>query len=455
MRQITRGIVRASVAALLGAAMAAPALAQNAPAQSGPILREGSGERRAALDAMEFQPFDRTLLAGLTDWVGNPIAAADLDGKPLLILTWASWHRGSTASARAAKIAYDAFADKGLIVVGVHSDEGYDTAATTAERFRLGYPVARDVGSKFRAALKADMDPNFYVVDRAGNLRFADAERASIREAARIVTEETREQAEAAKTASINAANQPAVRTIDVVSEGDVAQIPEWTIPPQPPIAYEDASWPARWREFEELAGTEFNRRGSRQLPVVDFNSQLITWPGPKPPMTGRVRVVYFWAHNLPASYDKVQTYMDELQRRHGRDVVVIGASIPAIRLSSRERDNPDAESEALEQFATTLINTLSRSNFKHAIALDREWELFTTSMGKNADFGGQMGAEVAGAAYFPIAVIYSTDNMVRWMGSPLNDRFAAALNKIIEVDPAVKIRRERDEQYLARQGGR
>lgn len=450
MRQITRGILVATLATFVGSPIAATALAQGA-GQGNQILREGSGERRQALDAMEFQPFDRTILAGLTDWVGNPVSAADIDGKPLLILTWASWHSGSTASARAAKLIHDTYAGNGLIVIGVHSDDGYDTAATTAERFRLGFPIARDAGSKFRQAIKADMDPNFYVVDRAGNLRFADVERASVRDAARIVTEETREQAERAKSATLDKANQPVTRTIEVVAEGDVAKIPEWSIPVQPPIAYEDAGWPARWREYEELAGAEFTRRGSRQLPVVDFNSQLITWTGEKPPMDGRIRVVYFWAHNRPVSYERVQTYMDELQRRYGRDIVVIGASVPAIRLTSNDRNNPEAEAQAMERFATTLLTTLSRANLKHAILFDREWELLTTTLGKASAWGTQMGEEVATAEYFPLVVIYSTDNMVRWMGNPLNDRFAVALNRAIDADPAVRVRRERDEQYLAR----
>lgn len=451
MRQFSQGILCATLVALLGAPMAAPALAQG-----GTILREGSGERRKALDAMEFQPFDRTLLEGLKDWVGNPVTAADLDGKPLLILTWASWHSGSMASARAAKTVHDAYSGEGLIVIGVHSDDGYETAEATAERFRLGYPIARDAGSKFREAIRADMDPNFYVVDRAGNLRFADIERVSVREAARVVAQETREQAEAAKAAALNASNQPVTRTIEIVAEGDVAQIPEWTIPPQTPIAYEDADWPARWREYEQLAGVEYNRSGSRQLPVVDFNSQLINWPTPKPPMAGRIRVVYFWAHNVPASYERVQTYMDELQRRYGRDIVVIGASVPAIRISSDERrNNPDAESQAMERFASTLVLSLQRSSFNHAIAFDREWELLTTTLGKSAAWGTQMGQEVANAQYFPLVVIYSTDNTVRWLGNPLNDRFIAALNKAIDADPAVKVRRQRDEQFLARQGKR
>ncbi|CAK9069779.1 Uncharacterized tRNA/rRNA methyltransferase MT0904, partial [Durusdinium trenchii] len=104
-----RGILTATIVALAASA---------GLAQSDQIIREGSGERRAALDAMELSAFDKSLLGGLTDWIGEPVTADDLDGKPVLILTWASWHSGSTASARAAELVAKRYADQGLVVIG-------------------------------------------------------------------------------------------------------------------------------------------------------------------------------------------------------------------------------------------------------------------------------------------------------------------------------------------------
>ncbi|GIW73649.1 MAG: hypothetical protein KatS3mg103_0171 [Phycisphaerales bacterium] len=437
-----RGILSATILALAACSVLA---------QDEAIVREGSGDHRAAMDAMELTAFDRSLLDGLTDWIGQPVTAQDIDGKPVLILTWASWHPGSTASARAAQLMSRTFADKGLVVLGVHADEGYDSAQPTAERLRLDFPIARDAGSKFRKALQADMDPNFYVVDRAGQIRFADVVRNSIRDAVKIVVDETPEQAAAAAQRRAGDKSQPQ-RIIQNVAQADLASIPEWGIPPQDPILYEDAKWPTRWREYEEWVGAEFGRRGDGDgLPIVDFNTELVTWLTPKPELNGRVRVVYFWAHNIADSYARVQPFMDQLQRRYGRDVAVIGAAVPIVTVEGYDQSELERQ---IEEFGRTLVESTERSSYRHAIAFDREWELLAASLGKQ-NYGDQMGRELARNFRWPVAIIYSSDNTVRWVGNPLDDRFKVALNRVIEQDPAVKLRRLRDEAYLARIRGR
>jgi len=420
-------------------------------AQNDQIVREGSGDHRAALDAMELNAFDRTLLDGLAEWTGSPVTANDLDGKPMLILTWASWHSGSTASARAAEAMANAFADQGLIVLGVHSDEGYDTAAQSAQRLRLSFPIARDVDKKFRTGLRADMDPNFYVVDRAGQLRFADITRSSVREALQIVTSESREQAAGAQARRAGS-NEPTSRVIAGLAEHDVANIPEWDIPPQDAVLYQDADWPGRWESFEDWADTEFDNRGQTELPIIDFNTSLVTWLSKKPNLGGRVRVVYFWSPTVSGSYERVQPLMDEVQRHHGRDVAVIGAAVPIISINRNEaRRDPSKLDEALERFASSLTTVMARTQLKHSVVYDRQYELMTSSLGKEVrtnDAVLEMGRDFK----YPIVVLYSSDNSVRWIGNPLDDRFKLALNRMVDTDPAVRLRRQRDESYLARQ---
>ncbi|MEQ8317458.1 MAG: TlpA disulfide reductase family protein [Phycisphaerales bacterium] len=441
-----RGILTATIVALAASA---------GLAQSDQIIREGSGERREALNAIELSAFDRSLLGGLTDWIGEPVTAGDLDGKPVLILTWASWHSGSTASARAAELVAKRYADQGIVVIGVHSDDGYDTAAQTAERLRLSFPIARDAGSKFREAIKADMDPNFYVVDRAGQLRFADIERGSVRDAVAMVARETTEMASNASTRRAGPAT-PKTRVIGSVAQHDAANIPNWTIPPQDALLYQDANWPARWRAAEEAQNADFESRGQTQLPIVDFNSDLVTWVTPKPSLDGRIRVVYYWAHTVPSSYERVQPLMDELQRRHGRDIAVIGMSIPFVRVDPDElrRDSTKLD-EAIEQYGQTLASITNRTQVKHTIAFDKDIDMLLSSLGKDAFGRSDRIMRTVERLNFPFVVLYSTDNSVRWMGHPLDDRFELALNRLVEVDPAVQLRRERDEAYLARQGRR
>ncbi|MEQ8843801.1 MAG: TlpA disulfide reductase family protein [Phycisphaerales bacterium] len=426
-----------------------------AQAQSEGVVREGSGARRAALDAMELTRFDRSLLGGLTDWVGEPVTADDLDGKPVLVLTWASWHPGSTASARAAQLMSRSYGDQGLIILGVHAEEGFDTAASTAERLRLDFPIARDAGSAFREAIKADMDPNFYVIDRAGQVRFADVDRGSIRQAVKTVVEESREQAEtaASRRGSNEQGNQG--RVILDVTRGDVADIPEWDIPQQDALLYQEASWPARWLEAEREFDADFRRSGNNELPIVNFNSDLVTWLSPKPNMGGRIRVAYFWSHTLPGSYQRVQPMMDDLQRTYGRDVAVMGVAVPVIRVDQEQASrNPAVVEDALESFAQNLSRVVTDTQLRHTIVFDREWELHSSTLGKEAR-GGRQSLQFAQQFKYPMVAIYSTDNTVRWIGTPLNDQFRLALNRIIETDPAVQIRRARDAAYLTRTGQR
>ena len=445
--------MKRSTLAMIGATAMVALTAGSVLAQGDQIIREGSGERRAALDEMELTRFDRSLLDGLTDWVGEPVTANDLDGKPVLILTWASWHPGSTASARAAQLMARSYADKGLVVIGVHSDDGYDTAASTAERLRLNFPIARDAGSKFRQAIKADMDPNFYVVDRAGQLRFADVERGSVRQAVKLVVEESRERAEGAGGRRAEA-NQPQGRVILDVAKGDVADIPEWDIPAQDATLYQDANWPPRWREAERDFGADFGRSGDDELPVVDFGSSQVTWLTAKPKLDGRVRVMYFWSPNIPGSHERVQPLMDDLQRRYGRDIAVIGAAVPIVSVDQDEaRRNRSVVDQAIERFATNLQAVVTRTRLEHAIAFDREFEFFGSSLGKEVRSNDIL--RMRRQFKYPMVIIYSSDNSVRWLGTPLRDQFNVALNRIIEEDPAVRVRRMRDAAYLSRQGDR
>lgn len=57
------------------------------------VIREGSGPQRAALDKMELQPFPSDAWSKLSNWTnGDAITPARIDGKPVLIFTWAAWH---------------------------------------------------------------------------------------------------------------------------------------------------------------------------------------------------------------------------------------------------------------------------------------------------------------------------------------------------------------------------
>ncbi|HEX6812801.1 MAG TPA: redoxin domain-containing protein [Planctomycetota bacterium] len=73
--------------------------------------------------------------------------------------------------------------DQGLVVVGVHTtNRGDDMAAFVAEK-GITYPVAIDVDDKTKTAFAVDSFPDYYLIDRAGNLRVADLANKAVDEA--------------------------------------------------------------------------------------------------------------------------------------------------------------------------------------------------------------------------------------------------------------------------------
>jgi peroxiredoxin len=70
--------------------------------------------------------------------------------------------------------------DQGLVVIGVHTtDKGDDMAAFVADQ-KITYPVAIDVDNKTTSTFAVDSFPDYYLIDRAGNLRVADLQNAYV-----------------------------------------------------------------------------------------------------------------------------------------------------------------------------------------------------------------------------------------------------------------------------------
>ena len=70
--------------------------------------------------------------------------------------------------------------DQGLVVIGVHTtNKGEDMAAFVADQ-KVTYPVAVDVENKTTSTFAVDSYPDYYLIDRAGNLRVADLKNAHV-----------------------------------------------------------------------------------------------------------------------------------------------------------------------------------------------------------------------------------------------------------------------------------
>lgn len=70
--------------------------------------------------------------------------------------------------------------DQGLVVLGVHTtNKGNEVAAFVADQ-KITYPVAIDVDDQTTSTFAVDSYPDYYLIDRAGNLRVADLQNAHV-----------------------------------------------------------------------------------------------------------------------------------------------------------------------------------------------------------------------------------------------------------------------------------
>jgi len=72
------------------------------------------------------------------------------------------------------------YKDKGLVLIGVHTKNAGDRMAAYVKEQGIKYPVALDADGKTVKAFAVDCFPDYYMIDRAGKLRFADLKNAEV-----------------------------------------------------------------------------------------------------------------------------------------------------------------------------------------------------------------------------------------------------------------------------------
>lgn len=434
---------------ILGAlVISASCLVAVPPGALADVMRESTGARRESLDKMELQAFP-AVWDGLAAWSGgDPLKAAELSGKPALIVNWASWNAGSVRGLAMAQKVADKYSAKGLIVVGIHHANGWETAADAAKAKGITFRLAHDKDGAYRKALSIDHEPEYYVIDRAGHLRYAAVSAGSVDEAVEEVVTETA--AQAGDVPKIKADREAAAtaqgkRTTAIRTDFELQSLPP--VPPGylPPgeNAYKDVKWPSMEKELGKTWGL-LDNDGKALEPKSAF--QPIVWYPKRPETTGRVQVIYFWHPDLNITYSGVMNSMDQLQEQHQRDIAITGALI-GLKVLKGENNNgsQNTDEETFEKLKKKYDNFVSNRKYSHALGVDIA---MTCLAGLNAQNGGQK---------FPVpgAMIVSSDGTIRWMGwtydnlGRMTADFRAALDKAIENDPGVRARRAADRAYI------
>ncbi len=430
--------------------LAATALiAHAAVGQTDEIGRESVGARLTQMSAMELTPFDASLWSALSDWHGTALDAENTAGQVVLIATWASWNPTSQRVLPTLQRLYEQHKDDGLIVVGVHHPKGYDNAEAVAKSRGLTFPIALDAEGKVREALNVDQDPDLYFIDRSGQIRFADVRTDSAMKAAQVLLAESRDDA-AETQARLDAAaaeREREFRTIRTV-ESDIAL----NAMPEVPFAQpSDAAYAAvKWPKVPESANQ--GSRFGEEVSSVKVSLPEDGWVGGKPEVKGRVIVMYHWHPDLRESHTPFMHEIDELAQQRGRDVAVVGAlSIfeqNNVSGRSRQQEEEWKDPERLGKLIREYHDALRLHHSLMPDFNDTAWENSNVQRGSSGD------------KYVPFAAIYSSDGTLRWWGyvGPMyrhsrelagHDAFLAALDKMIDVDPGVKARREAEQKYL------
>jgi thiol-disulfide isomerase/thioredoxin len=158
-----------------------------AGASAGPTgtLAENKSTMHKMMPAMDMAPdkvqpsVERELssLSSATEWLNSqPLTAAGLRGKVVLIDVWTYTCINWLRTAPYIRAWADKYRDRGLVVIGVHAPEfpfekNVDNVRQAAKRIEVGYPIAIDNDFAIWRAFRNQYWPALYFVDAQGRTR--------------------------------------------------------------------------------------------------------------------------------------------------------------------------------------------------------------------------------------------------------------------------------------------
>jgi thiol-disulfide isomerase/thioredoxin len=382
------------------------------------IVREGAGSRREQLNAAELKPVDASLFRGLTDWAGGKsVSLGDTSGKVVLVMTWSSWYPPANRMLPTAQRLATEYAGKGLIVVVAHPSQEWEEAKKAFGDAPANMFLAKDDGS-LRSTLLVDQDPDFYLIDRAGQMRFADIDNRSVERAVEIAIKETAEQAASIPGSLASKAAQAEDerwRTRGLSREYVQAlrglEDLEFTMPEA--AAYTAVKWP----ETKDDSG---GYNSTTSLATLPATLDGWTWVTTRPSIQGKVVVLDFF-RTWCGPCKRAIPGLEALQGQYKNELAIIAVSGPD--------GGSGGETEA------KLRAFVGGKTPGYAYAWDGTNGLMN-QMNVNA---------------FPTVLVLSSDGTIRYRGNPLSPDFRKAVEGVIAVDPGVKARRAARAEHLKR----
>jgi thiol-disulfide isomerase/thioredoxin len=178
------------VATALALAMAGLVACGDGPSSGGPaapVVEGTGGERSSGGREVELEGLvGRRVLVdplvgkkapelSLSGWMNSePLALPDLRGSVVLLDFFGAWCPPCRALTPYLVELHRKYADRGLRIVGVHTQRGMENGPAYVEEAGIPYPVGIDSEGKTVEAYRVDGFPDLYLVDREGILRYAD-----------------------------------------------------------------------------------------------------------------------------------------------------------------------------------------------------------------------------------------------------------------------------------------
>ena len=285
---------------LTAAVLAACLLSQTAAlAQDrGPAnWRDPRPELRQTWDSLEGKPAPP--LTPLGEWINSDARSwRDLEGKVVVLDYRATWCGPCIRAIPQLVQLHEEHHDDGLVILGVHSSRGWQNMANFVEQRSLPYAFAADPESRLGRELGIRFIPTYFVIDRAGRMRVAGADRRHLEGIVRTLLKE-----------------------------------------PSP----QRSAWPAPVEK--ELYAKDLRGQKAPEFTVAE-------WLGPRPYTEGKVVLVDFWATWCKPCREAIP-HMNRLHEKFGDDLAVIGISDePAATVRAFMDDNEMAYPQAIDEQA-------------------------------------------------------------------------------------------------------
>ncbi|MEQ8770778.1 MAG: TlpA disulfide reductase family protein [Phycisphaerales bacterium] len=369
-------------------------------AAAAPIPREGDGPRRAALNELETSAVPRDAFDSIDAWVGiDDLSVRDLRNEVTVIVTTDVAEPDSIRYTR--EIADMLERRPGVQALAIHPAEGWQRFSLLHDAGTVKIPGARDADGSLRAYLMADENADLFVIDKAGQVRYADIDPIALERAVIELLEETREHAmgEADRRAEMIANGEDPYGPTRA-AKADLPDADDMTAGMIAKSVYAKADWPAHNSDFgaNDLQGDKLPSMGH-----VSWISESERWQD----IDNKVIVLDFWATWCGPCIAAMPT-LQALQKSYPHDLRVIGVG-------------GQSEDEK------TVRDWLKRKGEHYANVYDGSRRLIRPFAPKG----------------IPFVVVASTDGVVRWTGNPHDPKFVEAVHQVMGADPLVRARND------------